>query len=643
MQFKHPEILFALFLLIIPIVVHLFQLRRFQKVPFTNVQFLKEVELQTRKSATLKKWLILFTRLLLFTALIFAFAQPYLANSKQQKPTQTHIYLDNSFSMQAQGESGELFKRALQDIIAEGDESTNFNLFTNDGTYLDLNGKDLKNTLLNLQYSPKSIDLSSVLIKMKNDKSKKENIFIISDFQAPIEGPLAIDSLDNYFISQLRPKNTSNVSLDSLYITNQNNETISLTIVLKNDKATVKDLSISLLNNKNMLVGKSTVTFSEPIQTATFDIPNNHEFIGKFQIEDRSLPFDNQLYFTIQKPKKIKVTAIGDKNNFLKKIYTEDEFEFTSTPLASLDYNRLSDQHLIVLNEIDPTESLKSALISFVNKGGDLVVIPPINADLGHYNALFNGLNLGQIEGLYKSPLSITTIHFGHPLLKGVFEKEVQNFQYPSASTTYKSKLNNASTVISFENGFPLISQVRQHPGKVYWISAPLSSANSNFINSPLVVPVFYNFGIFSHQPSALYYTIGTPNSIDINITLEKDQVIHLVNEQEDFIPLQQIFKQKVNITTENDPKQSGFINVVANGQQLKTLAYNYSREESNLHFVDASTLFGEGEHIFYESNVKNSFNTLSEKYETSDLWKLFVGLTLLFLLIEILLLKSKV
>ncbi|MFN3968968.1 BatA domain-containing protein, partial [Flavobacterium sp.] len=43
MQFKHPEILYFLFLLVIPILVHLFQLRRFKKEYFTNVQFLKEL------------------------------------------------------------------------------------------------------------------------------------------------------------------------------------------------------------------------------------------------------------------------------------------------------------------------------------------------------------------------------------------------------------------------------------------------------------------------------------------------------------------------------------------------------------------------------------------------------------------------
>ena len=77
MQFKHPEILYFLFLLAIPILVHLFQLRRFQKQYFTNVRFLKELSMQTRKSSVIKKWLLLAVRLLLLACLIVAFAQPF--------------------------------------------------------------------------------------------------------------------------------------------------------------------------------------------------------------------------------------------------------------------------------------------------------------------------------------------------------------------------------------------------------------------------------------------------------------------------------------------------------------------------------------------------------------------------------------
>ena len=84
MQFKHPELLYALLLLLIPIFIHLFQLRRFQKVDFTNVAFLKKVTLQTRKSSQLKKWLTLLARLLALACIVLAFAQPYTTTKTAQ-------------------------------------------------------------------------------------------------------------------------------------------------------------------------------------------------------------------------------------------------------------------------------------------------------------------------------------------------------------------------------------------------------------------------------------------------------------------------------------------------------------------------------------------------------------------------------
>ena len=64
MQFQYPALLWSLLALAIPIIVHLFQLRKFQKVAFTNIALLKKISFQTRKSSQLKKWLTLLSRLL---------------------------------------------------------------------------------------------------------------------------------------------------------------------------------------------------------------------------------------------------------------------------------------------------------------------------------------------------------------------------------------------------------------------------------------------------------------------------------------------------------------------------------------------------------------------------------------------------
>ena len=78
MKFLFPQFLWALLLLIIPIIIHLFNFRRYKKVVFSNVTMLKEIETQSRKTKQLRKWLILLTRIIALSSLILAFAIPYI-------------------------------------------------------------------------------------------------------------------------------------------------------------------------------------------------------------------------------------------------------------------------------------------------------------------------------------------------------------------------------------------------------------------------------------------------------------------------------------------------------------------------------------------------------------------------------------
>ncbi|HPS63841.1 MAG TPA: BatA domain-containing protein, partial [Bacteroidales bacterium] len=110
MQFVYPWFLLALGTLAIPILIHLFNFRRYKKVWFTNVQFLKEIQQETRKQSRLRQFLILMARLLAFACLVLAFSQPYIPAPGQQQrikgPRAVSIYIDNSFSMEAVATEG---------------------------------------------------------------------------------------------------------------------------------------------------------------------------------------------------------------------------------------------------------------------------------------------------------------------------------------------------------------------------------------------------------------------------------------------------------------------------------------------------------------------------------------------------------
>jgi hypothetical protein len=151
MSFIYPAFLWALTALSIPIIIHLFQFRRFKRVYFTNVRFLREVKEQTTARNRLKHLLVLLCRLLALAFLVFAFAQPFLpqtANTVAQGSRAVSVYIDNSFSMQARTQNDvQLLDKAklkAREIANAYGPEDRFQLLTNDfeGKHQRLVGKD---------------------------------------------------------------------------------------------------------------------------------------------------------------------------------------------------------------------------------------------------------------------------------------------------------------------------------------------------------------------------------------------------------------------------------------------------------------------------------------------------------------------
>ena len=638
MQFKHPELLYALFLLLIPIIIHLFQLRKFQKVDFTNVAFLKEATLQTRKSSQIKKWLILLTRMFLLAALVFAFAQPFTSNSNSFKTEkETVIYLDNSFSMQAKGNQGELLKRAVQDIINNVPEHENISIFTNDDVFKNTSIKAIKNDLLKLDYSSNQLTTEAALLKSNtffNTKSNAlKNVILISDFQED-ESKLNIksDSLINFNFVKLNAVNKNNVAIDSLYISEANPTSIELKVTLKNSGSPIENLPVSLFNNEN-LIAKTSVAIEQDSE-ATFSLPVHQIINGKITINDSNLQFDNTLYFNINKSSKINVLVInGDDDAFLKRIYSEAEFNYTSTPERDLNFNLIDAQHLIILNELNSIPvALNSALKQFTNQGGSIVIIPSIKVNVASYNQLLANYN-SVFNELVSSEKSITTINYSHPLYNnGVFEKQVKNFQYPKVNSFYGINSNNLSSVLKFEDGKLFLGQ---HKNAFVFTSA-LNQKNSSFKNSPLIVPTLYNIAKQSFKIPELYYTIGKENTFDVETKMQQDAVLSLEKEDISIIPKQQYFNNKVVVNTLEEPSEAGIYALINKDDILKNLSYNFSRTESHLAYKDLSAL----KHVTVSDSITEIFDTIKSDTKVNALWKWFVIFALALLIIEMLILK---
>ena len=643
MQFKHPEILYFLFLLVIPILVHLFQLRKFKKELFTNVKFLKELSIQTRKSSKLKKYLLLLTRMLLLTALILAFAQPFFkAKDSKNATNELYIVLDNSFSMQAKGKKGELLKRAVQDLLEHAPQNLNFSLITCSDNYWNTDIKSIQKDLQDIKYSATPFQLDYLLAKIKAHKTAfNKDIVIITDAIGVEKKQLkGIEKEDNLYFILPEVEQRKNISIDSVYIAQTLENFYEIGVKLDTYGGDFIDMPIALYN-QNKLIAKTLVNFESKSKVINFTIPKEN-FHGYVSISDNGLEYDNNYYFSISKPEKNNVISIGEpeKSNFLSRIYTATEFNYANFPLTSLDYNSIDKQDAIVLNELTTIpQALQTTLKSFVEKGGNLIVIPSQESSISNLNGFVANFGSVQFKSLQSNEKMVTKINYSHPLFSSVFDKKVANFQYPNTKTSFE--LNSTSpSILSYDDQLPFLTAIQNSISSVYAFAAPLNKANSNFQNSPLIVPTFYNMAQSTQKTGVSAQIIGDNQPFIIETLLSKDEIVNIKNDNtssnESFIPIQQILNNKVKLTFNDNPKESGNFGVFNNTVKVENISFNYNRTESNLENPNTNIA-----NDFKEiSDIETVFTTLQTDRTDNQIWKWFVFLTLLFITFEILIQK---
>ena len=639
MQFKHPEILYFLFLLIVPILVHLFQLRRFKKEYFTNVQFLKSISIQTRKSSQLKKWLLLCTRLLLFTFIILAFAQPFFeAKDNNNSTNEMYIVLDNSFSMQAKGKKGELLKRAVQELLEELPENTNFSLLTNTENYWNTDIKLIKSTLQNLKYTAIPFQLDHLLAQINaHHTSAQKDIIIITDGigidQKQLKS-ISKNDLSYFIIPKSEQKN--NVAIDSVFINETTNHFYTINVNLSSYGENNKAVSVAIYN-QNKLIAKTVTNLKTPKKSLSFNIPKQ-EFHGYISISDTGLSYDNTYYFSITKEKKTNVISIGtvSKSNFLNRIYTNDEFNYSNSELTALDYNNLEKQDVVVLNELDEIpQALQITLKAFVQKGGNLIVIPSAKSSVTTLNSFLANFGNIQFKSFESVEKLISKINFDHPLFSGVFENKISNFQYPSTKASFAISNPNPAALI-YEDQTAFLGLLQTNIGVISVFSAPINSENSNFQQSPLIVPVFYKMALFNHNNGVNALLIGNQNPFIVETSVSKDAILEVKNSNEQFIPIQQIMNTKVKMTFNDLPLEAGNFEIYNQKQWVENISFNYNRSESNLNLFDKKLLSGYNT----ADSIESVFHQLQTDRMDNQLWKWFVIFALLFLLCEMAIIK---
>jgi hypothetical protein len=216
-----------------------------------------------------------------------------------------------------------------------------------------------------------------------------------------------------------------------------------------------------------------------------------------------------------------------------------------------------------------------------------------------------------------------------------VFEKKIENFQYPEVSSSFAAN-STSPAVLAYEDQSPFLISLSNPVSSVYVFTAPINKDNSNFQNSPLIVPTFYNMAATGGKTGVSEIVIGDNRPILIDALLSKDEIVNIKNNNEKFIPVQQVLNNKVRLVFNGLPEQAGNFGVYKQDELLKSVSFNYGRTEGDLR--DANT--GVLSDYKIVGSVDSVYDTMLTDRNNNELWKWFVILALVFIVTELLIQK---
>lgn len=669
MQFVYPNFLWALALIAIPIIVHLFYFRRYIKVYFSNTRFLSEVNEERASKNKLKHLLVLLSRILAISFLVFAFAQPFLPENNQQSNdgSQVSIFLDNSFSMGAEGGGQILFEDAVlvaKNIINAHPENSRFQILTNDfeGKHQRLVSKsEALNLLSEVKISSASQDYDVVFNRQKSLLNKQSNqfnsIYFLSDFQSN-KKMFENDTAFSINLVPFKPSNIRNIYIDSVWMESPiqlPGQTIKLLSKVRNEGVEKVSGTYQLSLNG---ISKSVVNYeidakSYTIDTLSFATNQLGWNKGKLVLNDFPITFDDQYFFSFYVENEVRVLNIHPNNQsdrIFKAVFKDiSTVNYQSTAVNNINYNELSNFHLIILDQL---ESIPSGLLESLKKigedGSNIFVAPSNNASLESYNQFFTAMKSGLLLGVNEGNRKVVELEKNHALLRDLFESIPKNIQLPEVNRYFILKNNTFSTqqnILSFRNGDAFLASFDIGAGQLFITTAPLNKKYNDFISNALFAPLIYKMAVLGVSQSDIAFTIDVNTIINAkNIPGGSDAIVKLKSEGFEVIPQKMIYGGRVVLNVKGDLLQSGFYTLSAeNMEEEQIVALNFDRSESKLRYYSDEDLKNNlsGKNVkIVSGNIDTIGNEIKMLAQGKSFWKLCIIFTLLFLLIEVLLLR---
>lgn len=705
MTFLNPLLLWGLAAISIPILIHIFNLKRTKKIEFSTLMFLKEIQQSKYKKIKLKQLLILLCRIAFIIFLVTMFAKPFdkgfLGTPGEKAKSSVLIILDDSFSMQSKDKNGNDFENAKRkinetiDALGSHDEiffSTISAIDRSSASVPLKNVSKLKDTLALIKTSEISRDLNEVMYYAEDILNSASNshkeIYLFTDGQSTF--------INNEIIAAGSFKDNENVHLNIILTGTRKANNLSIDTINTVSKIFEKNRPVKLktvINNHNNFNSSNKsviITMGSYKEEKVIDIPANStaeaEFIlrpdatgfasGNIElvqsdISDDEISGDNKQYFSFYVPDKVNVLiasgspldaeyiklVLSSTKEISANTETSTYFNIKEINASDISNENLSDYNSVVIinkNRFSSTESAK--IREYIELGGGAVIYPGSLSDIENYNnELMKPMDLPYIGAHYDlaTPVKFDKIDFDHPVFEGIFKKDSDKNNLNIESPEIKSGVSltggqNSVSIVTLLNGTNFMEEYSKGKGKLIMFASAPDMRASDFPAKNLFSPITIRSILYCSNINGIKPAIaGRDYFLELNKLSLKADSIKIISGLKDDVPLTLFIDSNAQLLNIRKLlSNTSNYRVENSGSELLSIPVNFNKEESiTTRLKPEDIKAGLLKNYKMEANIilpdEQLTASLIDLRTGRDLWKYCLIFAVIFLLIEYLLARS--
>jgi hypothetical protein len=682
MAFLNPLVLFALAAAAIPILIHLFNFRKPRRVDFSSLQFLRELERRTMRRMRLRQWLLLALRALALACLALAFARPVVQSGWAavfggRVETAMALVVDNSRSMTVRDAQGDLLTQAkelAQAVIeagAPGDEvfvvpvlggPARPEAIRQPGPALDavaaVAAQDGAATV--------GQALARAFALLEGADLLNREALVLSDLQAstfldtvrvPAPPGVRVTLLP---LGERRHPNTAvtDVRIVSRVVEAGRPVQVEATLVHYGERR-AEGVPVSLFLEGERVAQASADLAPGVPQTVRFTAtPRGAGWLaGEVRLDPDAFPYDDVRHLVLHVPEIRRVLIVqgeGQRADLLAlalSLGEEGRFAVTTVPEAGLAAQPLEGFDAVAL--VGPAglaSGERAALVRYVEGGGGLMLFPgersaeALSALLAELGGGGYGPMLGAVGG--QTPVArFGRADLDHPLFDGVMDGAGgRPIESPDVLAAMPPAPAAGQTLIALSGGQPFLHEVRRGQGTVLAFAVAPDPRWSDLPVRGLFVPLVHRAVALLAADAGAGEGLTVRGGGAIRVAGAAPGLRLVGPDGEAFAPEQRAVPGGVVLEVDAAVETPGVYAVTDGERVLRRVAFNADAAESDLtplapeeaaRRLEAAT--GAEVRVLNAAGGRGlaAAERLAGEAAGVELWRLFLGLALVFLLAE--------